>query len=72
MLGYPETAIECSIANQDPEDEERKQLMGRYQFYVHSPKHHEEEYQTYDRKIYQALQEYAPRSAALLIDEQNH
>ena len=72
LLGYPETAIEYFIASQNLEDEERKQLMERYQFYIHSSKHHEEEYQTYDRKIYQALQEYAPRSAALLIDEQNH
>ena len=72
LLGYPETAIEYFIASQDPEDEERKQLMGRYQFYVHSPKHHEEEYQAYDRKIYQALQEYAPKSAKLLIDKKSH
>ena len=72
LLGYPETAIDYFIVSQDTEDEDRKQLMERYQFYIHSPKHHEEEYQTYDRKIYQALQEYAPESAKLLIDKKSH
>ena len=72
LLGYPKTAIEYFIANQDTEDEERKQLMGRYQFYTHSLKHHKEEYQAYDLKIYQALHDYAPRSAELLIGKQNN
>jgi hypothetical protein len=72
LLGYPETAVEYFIANQDIEDEERERLMERYQFYIHSPMHHEEEYQAYDHKIYHALQEYAPKTAKILIDKKSH
>lgn len=66
LLGYPATAVEYFIVEQDIENEERKQLMERYQFYVHSPEHHEEEYQAYDLKIFQALQEYTPKALSLL------
>lgn len=41
--------------------------MARYQFYVHSPEHHEEEYQAYDAKIYQALHDYTPKTADLIL-----
>lgn len=67
LLGYPETAIEYFIANQDPEDEERKRLMARYQFYIHSPEHHEEEYQAYDAKIFQAIRDFAPKTADIIL-----
>ena len=69
LLGYPSTAVEYFITEQDINNEERKQLMKRYRFYVHSPEHHEEEYQAYDHKIFQALQEYAPRSAKILTSD---
>lgn len=72
LLGYPTTAVEYFITEQDIDNEERKQLMKRYQFYVHSPKHHEEEYRAHDYKIIQALQDYAPKSAKILIDSKDH
>ena len=67
LLGYPATAVEYFIAEQDIENKERQQLMDRYQFYVHSPKHHEEEYRAYDQKIFQAVRDYAPRTANILL-----
>ena len=72
LLGYPDTAVDYFIAEQDVDNEERKQLMKRYQFYVHSPKHHEEEHRAYDQKIFQALEEYAPKSAKLLLEDKSH
>ena len=72
LLGYPATATEYFITELDTDNEERKQLMERYRFYVHSPKHHEEEYQSYDHKIFQAVQDYAPKSAKLLLDKKSH
>ncbi|MBR3132097.1 hypothetical protein IKG33_01660 [Candidatus Saccharibacteria bacterium] len=71
LLGYPETAVEYYIVEQDVDNEERQQLMKRYQFYVHSPKNHEQEYQIYDQKIYQALRDYAPKTAEILINNRN-
>ena len=69
LLGYPATAVEYYITERDIDNKERKELMKRYQFYIHSPKHHEEEYRAYDQKIFQALQDYAPRSAKSLVKE---
>lgn len=71
LLGYPDTAIEYFIANQDVDDTERQSLMDRYRFYVHSPEHHEQEYQAYDRKIYQALHDYAPKTSEILSANRN-
>lgn len=72
LLGYPSTAIEYFITEQDIENEERNQLLERYQFYIHSPKHHEEEYQSYDHKIFQALQDYAPKTASFFLSSQEN
>lgn len=69
LLGYPETAIDYFITEQNIDDEERKQLMRRYHFYVHSPKHHEQEYQSYDYKILQAIRDYAPKTASELLSD---
>lgn len=66
LLGYPSTAIEYFIAEQDIDNEERLQLMNRYQFYIHSPEHHEQEYQAYDQKIDQAIRDYAPKTARFI------
>lgn len=41
--------------------------MGRYRFYVHSPKHHEEEHQAYDAKIFQAIRDFAPKTADIIL-----
>lgn len=66
LLGYPSTAIEYFIAEQDIDNEERLRLMNRYQFYIHSPEHHEQEYQAYDQKIDQAIRDYAPKTARFI------
>jgi hypothetical protein len=71
LLGYPETAIEYFIAEQDIEDEERQRLLGRYQFYVHSPQHHEQEYQAYDAKIFQAIRDYTPKTADIILSRKS-
>lgn len=70
LLGYPDTAIEYFIAEQDIDNAERQNLMDKYRFYAHSPEHHEQEYQDYDRKIYQALQDYAPKTAKIFSANQ--
>lgn len=70
LLGYPDTAIKYFIAEQDIDNAERQSLMAKYRFYAHSPKHHEQEYQNYDRKIYQALQDYAPKTTKMLSADQ--
>ena len=66
LLGYPSTAIECFIVEQDIDNEEKLQLRNRYQFYIHSPEHHEQEYQAYDQKINQAISDYAPKTARFI------
>lgn len=71
MLGYPDTAIEYFIANQDVDDEKRQKLIKRNRFYVHSPEHEEQEYQFYDRKIYQALSDYAPQTAKYFSEDKS-
>lgn len=71
LLGYPDTAIDYFISNQDINDEERQKLVERNRFYVHSPEHEEQEYQAYDRKIYQALSDYAPKTAKLFSENKS-
>ena len=71
LLGYPETAIEYFIAEQDIENEERQRLSGRYQFYIHSPQHHEREYRAYDAKIFQAIREYTPKTADIMLSRKS-
>lgn len=71
LLGYPDTAVEYFIAEQDIDNKERRDLMDKYRFYIHSPEHHEHEYQIYDRKIYQALNDYAPRTAKIFSADQH-
>lgn len=70
LLGYPDTAIEYFITERDIDNPERQSLMAKYRFYAHSPEHHEQEYRNYDRKIYQALQDYAPRTAKIFSANQ--
>lgn len=67
LLGYPDTAVEYFITERDVEDEQRQQIMSHYQFYIHSPKHHEQEYQAYDAKIYQAIRDFAPKTADIIL-----
>ena len=43
--------------------------MARYQFYIHSPEHHEEEYQAYDAKIFQAIRDFAPKLPILFYSK---
>jgi hypothetical protein len=64
LLGYPKTAVEEFIMDIDVEDEERQKRMKRNRYYAHSKEHEDEEYEAYDKKLNEAVQEYAPKTTA--------
>lgn len=67
LLGYPETAVEVFIneTDLDIDKPERVERMARNNYYAHSAEHEEEEFQVYDLKLNQTLEEYAPQTAAV-------
>ena len=64
LLGYPKTAVEEFIMDIDVEDEERQKRMKRNRYYAHSKEYEDEEYEAYDKKLNEAVQEYAPKATA--------
>ena len=69
LLGYPETAVKNFVTETDYNNKERVERMKRNRYYAHSPEHEEEEYQAYDRKINEAIEEYAPKTKSVLTAE---
>lgn len=69
LLGYPATAIEYFLKDTDIDNPERMARMNRNRYYAHSPEHEEEEFQAYDLKLNQAIEEYAPKTAAIFKEE---
>lgn len=68
LLGYPETAVEQFAATTNPniDDPDRAARMKRHRYYVHTAEHEEQEFESYDLKLNQAIAELAPRTAAEL------
>ena len=64
LFGFPETAIEYFISNQDSGIEENPcDNNPKYHSYKHSPEHAEEEYEQYEKKIEELFRKYCPKSA---------
>ena len=71
LLGYPETATEYFISHRNTNDENRRKILARNRYYLHSPEHEEEEYQSYDFKLNQAVAELAPKTAEIFTSDKN-
>ena len=72
ILGYPKTAISNFIKEDYDDSEERRERMERNRYYIHSPKHEEKEFKTYDLKINKAISEYAPKTAELFLKNEKN
>ena len=68
LLGYPETALEefVRLSDEDIMSETRRARMGRNRYYSHSAEYENEEYESYDKKLNQAIENYAPMTAKVL------
>lgn len=66
LLGYPKTAIDSFIEEDDVHDEERMKRMERNRYYAHSAEHEEEEFRAYDQKLNRAVSDLAPKTAKVL------
>jgi len=73
MLGYPKTAIDyfADLRRQgtDPADfsQDERERCARNRFYIHSPEHEDEEFDAFERKIYEEVNKYCPKTAATLL-----
>lgn len=74
LLGYPASAIE-EFANLDliseTADPDRIARMERNRYYSHSTAHEEQEFNSYDLKLNQAIAEYAPRTAQIYASDKS-
>lgn len=68
LLGYPETATEefVRLSDEDIMSETRRARMGRNRYYSHSAEYENEEFESYDKKLNQAIENYAPMTAKVL------
>lgn len=63
LLGYPQTAIEYFLKrNPENDTEVDKARMERNRFYVHSPEHEDEEFKSYEAKIYETIRLFCPET----------
>lgn len=70
LLGYPDTAIDYFIKEKNLNDEKRIACMRRNRYYVHNPMFEEREFEAYDRKLNQAISEYAPKTTDYFTENQ--
>ena len=72
LLGYPKTAVIDFVALDEGAigGEERIARMCRNRYYSHSAEHEEEEYAAYDRILNQAIEDNAPKTAAVFKSKQ--
>lgn len=72
LLGYPKTAIDYYINSTNNDDiKERAERVRRNRYYAHSAEFEEQEYQTYDLRLNQAITEFAPKTAAYFSSEED-
>ena len=67
LLGYPKTAINSFIKDDDLKDKDRIERMRRNRYYAHSAKYEDREFRMYDQKLNKAISDFAPKTTSLLI-----
>ena len=67
LLGYPQTAVDYFLDRDETQDTEAdKARIARNRFYIHSPEHENEEFASYEAKIYQVIFANCPNTTRLL------
>lgn len=69
LLGYPKTATEEFIKEDDLDNKDRVERMKRNRYYIHSAKHEDEEFAAYDQKLNKAISELAPKTTNVLTSK---
>ena len=67
LLGYPKTAVEEFLVEQDIDNPERQERMARNRYYAHSKEHEEQEFFEYDFKLNKAISEFAPKTLEIKV-----
>ncbi|MBR2753977.1 hypothetical protein IKF28_02185 [Candidatus Saccharibacteria bacterium] len=68
LLGYPKTAINSFVKDNDLENKDRIERMKRNRYYAHSAKYEDREFRMYDQKLNKAISDFAPKTASLLTE----
>lgn len=66
LLGYPKTAVNEFIKEDDLKNKDRIERMKRNRYYAHSAKYEDREFKMYDQKLNKAISEFAPKTTSVL------
>lgn len=71
LLGYPKTAVDNFVKEDNIEDEDRVKRMKRNRYYVHSAKYEDKEFKSYDQILNMAISDFAPKTTNYLVEDKN-